>query len=142
MQIRDVMTKNPIYVQPDTAVKTIAQQMRDSDCGIILVGENDRLTGVITDRDIVVRVMAEGKAPEGTMARDVMSRQVFFCFDNQTLEEATELMEEHKVRRLAVLNRDKRLVGMLSLSDIAAASNEPCLVNRIIQGGSKQTYAA
>lgn len=142
MQIKNVMTKKAEYVSPSATVKEVAQKMHDCKCGAILIGENDRLTGMVTDRDITLRVIAEGKSPEKTTAGDIMSKNIFYCFEDQTLEEAAERMERHKIRRLAVLNREKRLVGLISLSDIAAATDEPSLVNRIAQFASKQSYAA
>lgn len=140
MQIKEVMTKTPHYVDPGTTVREIAEKMRDEECGAILVGENDRLTGVVTDRDIVLRCIAEGKAPERATAKDVMSSKIIYCFEDQDLEEAVKLMEQNKVRRLAVLNRNKRLTGVIALSDIALAEEAP-LLNRVAQFASKQAAA-
>lgn len=141
MQIKEVMTKTPHYMDPGTTVREVAKKMRDEECGAILIGENDRLTGVVTDRDIVLRCIAEGKDAERCTAKDVMSPNLFYCFEDQTLEEAVKLMEQNKVRRLAVLNRDKRLTGVISLSDIALAEENAPLVNKVAQFASKQAAA-
>jgi CBS domain-containing protein len=94
--------------------------MREIDAGSLPVGENDRLVGMITDRDIAVRAVAEGHGPE-TRVGDVMTRDLHYCFDDEDVEEVSERMAEHKVRRLPVLNRDKRMVGIISLGDVSHA---------------------
>lgn len=97
--------------------------MAEIDAGVLPVGENDRLVGMITDRDIAVRAVAAGKPPD-TPIRDVMSSDVCYCFDDQEISDVAANMADIKVRRLPVVNRDKRLVGILSLGDIAQADNQ------------------
>ncbi len=108
---------------PNQSIAAAAKLMAECDCGAIPVSENDRLAGMITDRDIAVRAIAQGKGPD-TPIREVMSQGVCYCFDDQDIGEVTANMAEVQVRRLPVLNRDKRLVGILSLGDIALSDSE------------------
>jgi CBS domain-containing protein len=119
MNVSEVMTNEVYVASPDETVQSAAQVMADLDAGALPVGENDRLIGVITDRDITVRVVAEGRDPGNTLIRDVMSPRVCYCFEDEDIEEAALKMSEWQVRRLPVLNRDKRLVGIVSLGDMA-----------------------
>jgi CBS domain-containing protein len=118
------MTKDVVVIDPWMSILEVAQKMRDGDVGCLLIGENDRLVGVVTDRDIVTRGLAEVRSTATTPVRAVMSTGVLYCFEDQTMEEAARSMARHGVRRLAVLNRQKRLVGIVSLGDIAAAKDE------------------
>ena len=122
MQLKDVMTKGVQLTDPETTLKSAATLMRDGDFGLLPVGENDRLIGTLTDRDIVVTAVAAGKDPNSTPVRDAMSEGIAYCFEDQPVEEAAELMRERQIRRLPVLNRDKRLVGIVALADIAVES--------------------
>jgi CBS domain-containing protein len=124
MQISEVMTRSVDLVDPNTRIKDAAVRMRDDNIGALPVGENDRLVGMVTDRDIAVRAVADGRAPNQTSVRDVMSEKVFYCFDDNDLIEAARLMAKHQVHRLPVLNREKRLVGIVALADLARASDE------------------
>lgn len=119
MQVKDVMTKDPKVTHPDTTLVDAAAEMRAQDVGAIPVGENDRLVGMVTDRDIAMRAVAEGGNPGNTTVREVMSKHVYYCFDDVELDEAAAVMAEHQVQRLPVLNRDKRLVGILAVADLA-----------------------
>jgi CBS domain-containing protein len=98
--------------------------MKTLDVGFLPVAENDRLVGAITDRDIVLRVIAEGKDPNDCMVRDVMTHEVSWCYDDQTTDEVARLMKDKDIRRVLVLNREKRLVGVISIGDLAQASGE------------------
>lgn len=122
-QINDVMSKNFKFITPETSVQEAAQQMRDGDFGFLPVGENDRLIGMVTDRDIAVRSAAAGQNPADTNVRDVMTPKTFYCFDDQSVDEVCDNMAEIKVRRLPVVNRDKRLVGVVSLGDVSQAAH-------------------
>src|SRR5262245_46431624 len=119
MFVRECMTKTVELASPDMTILEAACKMRDGDFGILPVGQNDRLVGMVTDRDIAIRATAEGKDPNSTKVRDVMSVGTLYCYDDQTLEEVAKNMGENQVRRLPVLNREKRLVGILSLGDVA-----------------------
>jgi CBS domain-containing protein len=127
MQLRDIMTTAVQLTDPAMMLKDAAVLMRDGNFGLLPVGENDRLVGTITDRDITVRAVAEGKDPGTTPVRDAMSKGIRYCFEDQTAEEAAELMSEAQIRRLPVVNRDKRLVGIVALADLAteAPTGEP-----------------
>lgn len=120
-QIADVMSKDFKFVTPDTSVQEAAQIMRDLDVGFLPVGENDRLIGMVTDRDIAVRSTSEGQNPSSTPVRDVMTPKTYYCYEDQDVEEICDNMSEIKVRRLPVVNREKRLVGVVSLGDVSQA---------------------
>jgi CBS domain-containing protein len=98
--------------------------MRDLDCGVMPVCDNDRLAGIITDRDIAIRAVAEGCDPSRTRVSEIMSEGVEYCFQDDDLSDAEDLMRRNQIRRLIVLNRDKRLVGILSLGDVAMRGDE------------------
>ena len=121
MNIQEIMTPNVELVDPNTTIRDAAIRMRDDDVGALPVGENDRLVGMVTDRDIAVRGVAAEKAPEDCTVREVMSESVYYCFEDEDAERAADVMAEHKVRRLPVLNRDKRLTGVVALGDLARA---------------------
>jgi CBS domain-containing protein len=124
MQVKEAMTHDVRVASPNETIRQAAQMMAEIDAGILPVGENDRLVGMITDRDIAVRAVAAGKSPE-TPIREVMSSEtVCYCFEDQQIDEVASNMADVKVRRLPVLNRDKRLVGILSLGDISQADNQ------------------
>lgn len=118
MKIRDAMTREVRMVRPDQTIREAAHLMADLDIGALPVQDNDRLVGMITDRDIAVRAIAQGKNAD-TRVRDVMSPEIKYCYEDQTIDEVTRNMGEQRLRRLPVLNRDKRLVGILSLGDLA-----------------------
>jgi len=119
MLVKDVMTTRPECVGPDDTLQRAAERMKARDIGPLPVCDNDRLTGMLTDRDIVVRCVAEGKDPRTAKVRDAMSEGVTYCFEDDDVKEAARLMREKQVRRILVLNRDKRLTGIVSLGDIA-----------------------
>jgi CBS domain-containing protein len=118
MQVKQCMTREVCVISPDDTIERAAQLMGQIDAGILPVRENDRLVGMITDRDIAVRGVAEGCSPSAKV-RDVMSQEVKYCFDDADAEEVLENMAEIQVRRMPVVNHDKRLVGIVSISDIA-----------------------
>jgi CBS domain-containing protein len=125
MQVKQAMHKGVRWADPDTPITELAQLMREDDIGAIPIGENDRLVGMVTDRDIVCRCIALGLDPNSSRARDVMTDGIVFCLERQDLDAAARLMQTRKVRRLPVINGKKRMTGMLSLGDIyqAALSN-------------------
>jgi CBS domain-containing protein len=121
MKIKDLMTPDVSFVPPDTAVADIARRMRDEDIGAVPVVENDRMIGIVTDRDIVVRCVALGSL-EGATARTAMSPRVLYCYEDQSVNEVLENMAEQQIRRMPVVNRDKRLVGVVSIGDLSQKS--------------------
>ena len=118
MKVREAMTRDVRLVKPDQPIREAAKLMGELDIGALPVEENDRLVGMITDRDIAVRAVAAGRGAD-TPIRDVMSGEIKYCYEDQTVDEVTQNMGEQRIRRLPVLNRDKRLVGILSLGDLA-----------------------
>ena len=118
MKIREAMIPDVRVANPDETIQQAARLMASLDAGVLPVGEKDRLVGMITDRDIAIRAIAEGKGPDAKV-RDVMTKDVKYCYEDQDVNEVTRDMADLQVRRLPVLNRDKRLVGIVSLGDIA-----------------------
>jgi CBS domain-containing protein len=124
MKISQVMTRDPDVIDPSASIREAARRMRDENIGALPVGENDRLIGMVTDRDIAMRAVAEDRSPDQTSVREVMSQRILYCFDDEDTKDAAKCMAEHQVRRLPILNRDKRLVGIVSLADIARCGDE------------------
>jgi CBS domain-containing protein len=122
MKVRQVMTADVYTVRPDASIFDIAELMRDEDIGAVPVVEDDKLIGMVTDRDIVVRALADSKDPTQATARSVMSANLLYCFDDQSVEEVLDNMGEQQVRRMPVVDRDKRLVGVVSIGDLSAAA--------------------
>jgi CBS domain-containing protein len=122
MKVRQVMTTDVYTVRPDASIFDIAELMRDEDIGSVPVVENDRLIGMVTDRDIVVRALADSQDVNKASARSVMSGNLLYCFDDQSVEEVLDSMGEQQVRRMPVVDRDKRLVGMVSIGNLSAAA--------------------
>ncbi len=119
MLVKEVMTPKAEWVDPETTLLEAAKRMHDKDTGSLLVGKHDKIIGMVTDRDIACRGIARNLDPANTPVREVMSKRIFWCFDDQEIEKAAHLMENRKVRRLAVMNREKRMVGFLSVDDLA-----------------------
>ena len=123
-KVRNAMTENPRTVGADTTIVEAARALRDEDAGILPVVEGGRLEGVVTDRDVVVRVVAEGRDPNEARVRDAMSERLVTIDPDQEIDEAMRLMSEHQVRRLPVCEEDGRLVGVLAQADVAAESRD------------------
>ena len=123
MKISEAMTRDVQLIEPDQDIREAARRMADLGIGALPVGENDRLIGMITDRDIAIRAVAQGRGPD-TRIREVLSADVKYCFEDQTVEEVARNMGDIQVRRLPVLNRDKRLVGIVSLGDLSLEADE------------------
>jgi CBS domain-containing protein len=118
MRVSEAMTREVRIANPNERIRDVASTMAQIDAGVIPVSEDDRLVGMITDRDIAVRAVAAGKGPD-TPVRDVMTQDVKYCYEDEDLNHVAKNMAELRVRRLPVLNREKRLVGILSLGDLA-----------------------
>lgn len=121
MRVADAMTRDVRVANPDESIVDAAKMMADCDCGVLPVGENDRLVGMITDRDIVIRAIAQGKTGT-TKIRDIMSEDVKYCFEEDDIDNVARNMGDLQIRRLPVVNRDKRLVGIVSLGDISSTT--------------------
>jgi len=130
MKINECMTRRVRIVAPEETLEQAARVMADIDAGVLPVGENDRLVGIVTDRDIAIRAVALGRAPSARV-RDVMSGTVSYCFDDDDAEDVLETMANFQIRRMPVLDRDKRLVGIVSITDLAHIG-EPGLTGRTL----------
>ena len=124
MKVKDAMHKGAEWVSPDTSLVEIARLMRKHDVGSIPIGENDRLIGMVTDRDIVCRGLGNGKDVDALKARDVMTKGIVYCRAEEDIDDATRTMEDKQVRRLPVIDKNKRMVGMLSLGDVSSACDK------------------
>ena len=133
MKVSEVMCPEFEIATPETSLREAAQTMRDGDFGYLPVGENDRLVGTVTDRDIVIRAVAEGLGAD-TSVRQVMTENVVYCFEDNEVSEAGDVMRTRQIRRLVVLDRDKRMVGILSIGDIARDSEDNQLTGKIETG--------
>lgn len=122
-QLKDLMSRDVKVVSPDLTIGEAAKKMRDGGFGMMPVGEDDRMIGTISDRDIAIRAVAEGKEA-GTKVRDVMSEGIIWAYEDDSVEQVATIMSKHQVRRLPVVNRDKRLVGIVALGDFAVESSE------------------
>ena len=122
-KLKDLMSPDVKVISPDMTIGDAARKMRDGDFGMMPVGEDDRLIGTISDRDIVIRAVAEGK-DAGTPVRDVMSEGVAWAYEDDSVEDAAKIMSERQVRRLPVVDHNKRLVGIVALGDFAVESSE------------------
>ena len=138
MLVRDVMNSDLQIVTPDTSVREIARKMRDGDFGAAPVCDGDRLTGIVTDRDITVRAVAEGKDLEKCMARDVMTPTVLTCFEDDDVMSVSQLMADRQVRRIPVLDHNKRLVGIISVGDMAVMDQDNA--SEALSGISEQRH--
>jgi CBS domain-containing protein len=123
MRVSEAMTRDVRVANPGQTICDVAKIMAEIDAGAVPVGENDRLVGMITDRDIAVRAVAAGKGPD-TPVREVMSQEVKYCFDDEDLDHVAKNMGDIRIRRLPVVNREKRLVGIVSLGDVALKRGE------------------
>jgi len=124
MRISEVMSRDVELANPQDTLNQAASMMKKLDSGVLPVGENDKLVGMLTDRDIAIRAVAEGKGPD-TKVREVMSAEVRYCFDDEDVAHVAENMAELQVRRLPVVNREKRLVGIVALGDLALEGSLP-----------------
>ena len=122
-KLKDLMSRDVKVISPDMSIRDAAIQMRDGDFGMLPVGENDRMIGTITDRDIAMRAVAEGK-DNSTKVRDVMTEGIAWVFEDESVEDAAKMMSQRQVRRLPVVDRNKRLVGIVALGDFAVESSE------------------
>lgn len=124
MKASEIMTTSVECIAPDTKIIEAAKKMKKMDVGFLPVCENDQLIGTVTDRDIVLRVLAEGRPIRNSMARDIMTHDVFWCYEDDDVEDIARRMREKEVRRMLILNREKRLTGVISIGDIAKSQGE------------------
>jgi CBS domain-containing protein len=144
MRIKEVMSRDVILASPRQTVSEVAQMMAERDIGFMPVGDHDRIVGMVTDRDIVVRGIAAGKGPS-TPVSEVMTEDVKYCFEDEDIDHVVTNMGENQVRRLPVMNRNKRLVGVVTLAD-AALEHDPVVVGeaflRVVEPGGEHCQSA
>jgi CBS domain-containing protein len=144
MKVSKIMSRDVTLLNPDQTICVAASLMAEIDAGALPVGENDRLVGMLTDRDIVIRAVAQGRSADTKVAA-VMSKEVLYCFDTDEIDDVARNMGKARVRRLPVVNRDKRLVGIVSLGDLARnddATNIGQTVTRVSTPGGKHDQTA
>jgi CBS domain-containing protein len=137
MQLRDIMTTEVERIHENISLQEAAQKMRDFNVGLLPIYDGDRLVGMLSDRDIAVRATAEGRNPAQTAVREAMTQNIIYCFEDQSVEEAATMMADHQIRRLIILNRDKRLVGMVSLGDLATQAKSQSVAGEALSGVSQ-----
>jgi len=133
MQLKDIMTRDVEVIAPDQSLQLAAEKMRALDVGPLPVCDGDRLVGVLTDRDIVVRGTAEGRDPFTTTVREVMTDDVVFAFEGDDVRHAAQMMRDKQIRRLLVLDRDRRLVGIVSLGDLAVDAGDANQSGKVLE---------
>ena len=139
MKLKDIMTREVEIVSPKDTLKEAAQKMRVRDIGFLPVCDGDKVLGVVTDRDLILRAIAEGADPKTRIGDDFVTKPIVSCFSDEDVEEAARLMEEHQIRRLIILNReDNRLAGVVSLGDIATKGKEKTSA-KVLQSVSEPT---
>jgi CBS domain-containing protein len=142
MKVSDVMTRGAECTRPEATLQEAAEQMRQLDVGSLPVCGNDKLVGMITDRDIAVRSTATGDNPMLEKVNKVMTPTVVYCYEDQDASEAAEIMKEKQIRRLVVLNRDKRLVGIVSLGDLAVETQDDRMAGDALEAISEPAAPA
>lgn len=133
MHISEVMTRSPESIGPEATVKEAAERMRDLGVGALLVCDRDQLVGVLTDRDIATRSVSAGRDPLADLVRDAMTPEIVFCYGDQEVSDAANLMKEKQIRRLPILDRANRLIGIVSLGDLAVATNDKQLAGEALE---------
>ena len=133
MKVSEVMTRAVDVIHPDSTLDEAAERMRRLDIGPLPVCDGDRLVGMITDRDITVRGTAESRDPVTTRVSEIMTPEVVFTYDDEDVKQAAKLMEDHQLRRLVVLNREKKLVGIVSLGDLAVETKDDKLKGQVLE---------
>ncbi len=132
MRVKEIMTKIVVTITEDTSVEDAARIMKANGIGLLPIGDEDDVVGVITDRDITVRVTAEGRDARYTPVREVMTRKAFHCFEHEDVEDACFTMEDNRVRRLLVFDPSRELVGILSLDDVATRTRKEKLAGHAL----------
>lgn len=138
MKAKEIMTKGPDFLPPTATLKEAADFMKKHDCGFVPIGENDRLIGAVTDRDLAIRGIAAGKDPNKTQIRDVLSKGIHFCLEEDSIEKVIKQMEDLQIRRIVVLSDQKRMTGIISLGDIAKRLHNAELCAELTETVSKE----
>jgi CBS domain-containing protein len=133
MKIKDILTKDPHVIRPDAMICEAAKMMKQCDIGMLPVCDGQRLVGALTDRDLTIRAIAEGCDPLSTKVNEVMTPNVFWCYEDEDIKQAAQLMEERQIRRLPIVDREKRLVGIISLGDLALRCDNDRLAEEVLE---------
>jgi CBS domain-containing protein len=133
MKIRDIMTTKPEVIHPEATICEAASKMKEHDIGMLPVCDGERLIGSLTDRDLAIRAVADGSDPLKTKVREVMTSKICYCLEEDDVEDAAQMMEDRQIRRLPVMNRDKRLTGILSVGDLAVRTHDERLVEDVME---------
>ena len=141
MKLREIMSDNVEVIYPDDTLQTAAEKMRDRDIGFLPVCDGERLIGVLTDRDLITRALADGLEVKAMLGRDLVTAPAIYCFDDQGVDEAAKLMHDNQIRRLVVLSRDKQMVGVISLGDLAMTADDK-LSGDVLQSVSEPMSAS
>jgi CBS domain-containing protein len=139
MRVSEVMTRGAECTRPDATLREAAARMKDLDVGSLPVCDNDRIVGMVTDRDVTIRATAGGTDPNRAHVREVMTPEVQYCFEDDDVTDAARQMRDKQIRRLPVLNRDKRLVGIVSLGDVAVQTGDDKLAGHTLEAVSEPT---
>jgi CBS domain-containing protein len=139
MNLSEIMTRDVEVVAPDDTLNVAARKMKDLDVGFLPVCDGERLIGMLTDRDAIIRCLADDRDPKRTPVRDVMTQEVRYLFEDQDIGEAAQLMREAQIRRLPILSRNKRLVGIVTLGDLAVRTGDDQLSGQALEGVSEPT---
>jgi CBS domain-containing protein len=142
MKVKDVMTPKVECVRPEATVREAAIKMKSHDVGPIPVCEGDRLLGILTDRDIVVRAVAEGRDGGTTRVQDIMTRDIVTAGADDDVKDVARLMKQHQVRRIVVVDRDKKLVGIVSMKDLAVDTGDEKMAGEVLEKVSEDALAA
>lgn len=133
MRANEIMTTDVKVIRPNSTLQEAAKEMRNLDVGALPVCDGERLIGMLTDRDIAVRAVADGKDPGSTTARECMSPDIIYCYDDAELEDARNIMEKNQIRRLPVISREKQLVGILAVGDLAIKTDETAEIGKTVR---------
>jgi len=133
MQLSEIMTRGVEVIAPDASVKEAAAKMKQLNIGPLPVCDGEQLIGMLTDRDITIRVVAEGCDPTTTRVCEAITPDVVYCFEDQEVQEAARVMEQHQIRRLPIVNHDKCLVGIVALGDLAVRTNDQKLAGEVLE---------
>lgn len=137
MRAKEVMSSNIRIIPGNTSIQAAAELMRQMDIGMLPVTEDGQIVGMLTDRDITIRAVAEGADPGATAAREVMSREVISCYEDQDARDVATAMEQHKVRRVVVVNRKNEAIGLISVDDLAIHPETKPLADEVVKQFSK-----
>ena len=141
MKLKEIMSDNVEVIHPGDTLQTAAEKMRDRDIGFLPVCDGERLIGVLTDRDLITRALADGLESKAILGRDLVTSPAIYCFDDQSVDEAAKLMHDNQIRRLVVLSREKQMVGVISLGDLAMSASDK-LTGDVLQSVSEPMSAS